>query len=618
MKASGESTSIHSGVDHLRDLKSSRQWLVWKYLSVKNGKLKKRAVSPTTLMATGFSWNDPDNWISYDEAIQIKKRRAVDGMGFVPTEDDPYAFLDFDHVIDLDTGELLKPWVFDLIQEVGSYTEKSPSDAGIRTIIKAKMKTPKGNHSLDGNVFEVYDKNQWLSITEKVYLDAPVQDGQDLIDRLISHSTPRYKKTTHLPEVELSGDLEDIRKKIKRLLNTYDLPSDPIQEGGRKVTLLSVGGAIWKNARMSEEEFWIFLNEVNSTLLYNSEGDLEGLDDEELQEVFDKITEMDVITSEEDVQETIDKLREFLIYIKPRIKRPRTTDWDVVMGLCRHGRKYGRIVRGKLRIDCSWRELQKLSRKSASKTIRNSLIRLQRMGVLTGKDVGDRSGHFIVDLEKITDLDSWYQQPCDIREQWQKESSVMEGGDKDNKDKNPSNTYPPTHYTASPSARSLQIVSLLAQTSWHRGLGPTKLSYVSAYIFLGGEASRSEVADITGRSPTTVSKMNKQLEEDGILENAGWGRYKLNLEDIPEKIYDFRVNKGEFIMDQKMKERVKQARKRYADYAQVFVHQKGTRAEHKRRSEPFRRLIANPDKSAPDKSEGVTEYEEGINTGGWK
>jgi len=238
MKASGKSTSIHSGVDHLRDLKYCRQWLVWMYLSVKNGESKKRAVSPTTLRVKGFSWNDPDNWISYDEAIQIKKRGIVAGIGFVPTEDDPYAFLDFDHVIDLDTGELLKPWVFDLIQELGSYTEKSPSDAGIRTIIKAKMKTPKGNHSLDGNVFEVYDKNQWLSITEKVYLDAPVQDGQDLIDCLISHSTSRSKKTTHLPEVDLSGDLEDTRKKVKRLLTKNDISPLPIQEPGRKITLL--------------------------------------------------------------------------------------------------------------------------------------------------------------------------------------------------------------------------------------------------------------------------------------------------------------------------------------------------------------------------------------------
>jgi hypothetical protein len=390
----------------------------------KNGKPRKMAVSPTTLRAKGFSWSNPDNWISYDEAIRIKDKGTVDGIGFVPTEDDPYTFLDFDDVIDPDTGEVLKPWVLDLVEELGSYTEISPSDTGLRAIVRAKIRTTKGNHSFDGNVFEVYDKKQWLSITEKVYLDAPVQDGQGFVDGLVPHSTPRPKKSMHLPEVELSGDLGDTRKKVKRFLNKYDMPSDLIHEPGRKVTLLSMGGKIWKNTRMSEDEFWTFLNEINATLLYNSAGDLEGLDDEELEEVFEKITEMDVTTSEDDVQEAIDRLQEFLISIKPMVKRPHTIDWDVLMGLCSHGRKYGRMVGGKLRVDCSWRQLQKLSRKSAFKTIRNSLTRLKSMGIQPGKDAGDRSGHFLIDVENVTDPDSWFPKTGDLQEKWEKESSV--------------------------------------------------------------------------------------------------------------------------------------------------------------------------------------------------
>jgi hypothetical protein len=112
--------------------------------------------------------------------------------------------------------------------------------------------------------------------------------------------------------------------------------------------------------------------------------------------------------------------------------------------------------------------------------------------------------------------------------------------------------------------------------------------------------------------------MNKHLDEEGILESLGQGRYRLNLDDLPEKIFEYRVDKEEFTMDQKMKERVKEARKRYADYAEVFVHQKGTWAEHTQRREAFRRLIANRGTNAPNKSEEKIEHEEVVKSGGRK
>jgi putative DNA primase/helicase len=97
-------------VDHLADLKALDQWVLWRSFPGDDGKVNKIPDTPTTFRAIGFSWSKPENWLSYQEASRIaKSTERVDGIGFVPTEDDPYSFPDIDKVIDSETGELLKP-----------------------------------------------------------------------------------------------------------------------------------------------------------------------------------------------------------------------------------------------------------------------------------------------------------------------------------------------------------------------------------------------------------------------------------------------------------------------------------------------------------------------------
>ena len=75
-------------------------------------------------------------------------------MGFFATEDDPYAFLDFDDVVDADTGESLKPWVFDIVEKLDSYAEWSPSGCGLRVGIKGKTNHSSFDYLLDGEKLE--------------------------------------------------------------------------------------------------------------------------------------------------------------------------------------------------------------------------------------------------------------------------------------------------------------------------------------------------------------------------------------------------------------------------------------------------------------------------------
>jgi hypothetical protein len=48
------------------------------------------------------------------------------------------------------------------------------------------MKTTGGEHSLDGHIFEVYDRKQFLTITENVLINEPIREAQDLVDSLTS------------------------------------------------------------------------------------------------------------------------------------------------------------------------------------------------------------------------------------------------------------------------------------------------------------------------------------------------------------------------------------------------------------------------------------------------
>jgi primase-polymerase (primpol)-like protein len=83
------------------------------------------------------------------------------GIGFVLTPDDPFAGIDLDHCRDPETGEI-EPWASEIVDRFQSYTEISPSGAGIRIFIRGTLPAGKGRHR--GRV-EVYDRGRFLTVT---------------------------------------------------------------------------------------------------------------------------------------------------------------------------------------------------------------------------------------------------------------------------------------------------------------------------------------------------------------------------------------------------------------------------------------------------------------------
>jgi len=85
---------------------------------------------------------------------------AQAGIGSVVTEDDPYCGVDLDHCVDPAKGQI-EPWAREIVEELNSYTDFTPSGTGPRVFLKAKLpatRRKKGD-------FEVYETGRFLTVT---------------------------------------------------------------------------------------------------------------------------------------------------------------------------------------------------------------------------------------------------------------------------------------------------------------------------------------------------------------------------------------------------------------------------------------------------------------------
>lgn len=168
-----------------RVLRECAQWVVWQYVE-RNGRNVKMPYNPNT--GKPAKVNDPLTWGTYSQACSVAYR--YDGLGFVFTENDPFVGIDMDHCID-EEGHIEKD-AQDLIKKLDSYSEKSPSGAGLHIIITGCIKD--GRKGLRKETIEVYAQDRYFTVTGNAVNQAPVRDGQDVLDDLVSRIAPAAKK----------------------------------------------------------------------------------------------------------------------------------------------------------------------------------------------------------------------------------------------------------------------------------------------------------------------------------------------------------------------------------------------------------------------------------------
>ncbi len=175
------------------DLCELRQWVAWraKPPAKAGGKLGKVPVSPHT--GRDASTTDPTTWGTLDEALSAATQHGLAGIGFVFTKESGIVGVDLDKCRDPATGAI-EAWAQDIVATLNSYTEVSPSGAGLHVYCKGEM--PEGAHRL--NNVEMYCDGRFFTVTGARLEGAPETVGEcsDALRQVHEKYLAKPKNTT--------------------------------------------------------------------------------------------------------------------------------------------------------------------------------------------------------------------------------------------------------------------------------------------------------------------------------------------------------------------------------------------------------------------------------------
>lgn len=107
--------------DVLAELKSQRIWVLFQV--AKQGKRLMKRPCAANGGPTGSNYDYKDTWVTYPEAVKAQKKQNTDAVGFVIPKG--FFFLDIDH------RNAEDPFLREIVERFGSYTEYSMSGNGI-------------------------------------------------------------------------------------------------------------------------------------------------------------------------------------------------------------------------------------------------------------------------------------------------------------------------------------------------------------------------------------------------------------------------------------------------------------------------------------------------------
>jgi hypothetical protein len=202
------------------ELTALNNWVLWRF----TWKAKEQKYDKPPLQFSGqpAKANDPQTWTGFDKALYWLHKRGFDGIGYVPTEVDGLVFLDLDCVVRPDgtlggwspelrslfAGEVPEP--AELIAQLGSYAELSPSGRGIRIVCKGSL--PKGRRKIGGkgngcpDGFEAYSHAHYLTITGQRLAEAPAAVA-DCTEKLAALHAAVFGKVESKPAAAVPGPL---------------------------------------------------------------------------------------------------------------------------------------------------------------------------------------------------------------------------------------------------------------------------------------------------------------------------------------------------------------------------------------------------------------------------
>jgi DNA-binding transcriptional ArsR family regulator len=162
-----------------RALRERDQWVAWRW-AMRDGAWTKVPVNPRT--GHNAKTNDPETWGSFDDTIDYAAQHGI-GNGYIFHESDPFVGIDFDDCRDAATGEI-HPDVLATIRALDSYTDISPSDTGLKVIIRGKK--PGDRCLVRGGKIEVYETKRLFTLTGRNQPGTPatIEPAQNALETL--------------------------------------------------------------------------------------------------------------------------------------------------------------------------------------------------------------------------------------------------------------------------------------------------------------------------------------------------------------------------------------------------------------------------------------------------
>jgi len=150
--------------NELNELKNLKQWVAHK------NKIPRNPFTGGNAMA-----NEPETWGTFDVAERAVVELGLDGVGFQFGVLDPQELrvsgIDLDHVVKSDGS--LEPFAEEIVRQMNSYTELSPSGTGLHILCKTKLPNIGRKKSLpNGCGLEMYNYRHYFTVTGKIYGEA--------------------------------------------------------------------------------------------------------------------------------------------------------------------------------------------------------------------------------------------------------------------------------------------------------------------------------------------------------------------------------------------------------------------------------------------------------------
>jgi len=153
-------------------LRERRQWVAWKYIE-RDGKQTKAPVNPHSGGLADST--DSSTWGTFQQATDAcRQDGGLAGVGFVFTADDPYCGVDLDDCLDAQTGEA-KGWAADVIDQLDSYTETSPSGSGVKIFLEASKPGRRCRKAYYDGEVEIYDRDRFFTLTGQRSEQSPAE-----------------------------------------------------------------------------------------------------------------------------------------------------------------------------------------------------------------------------------------------------------------------------------------------------------------------------------------------------------------------------------------------------------------------------------------------------------